>query len=115
MTTITNSERIWLSSQLIKTPDVNWDRFVSIPSLLSKKIIVYGWIKRPDTHEDFLITNINISKRRIDSVMSSSPNKTFERILVGQSIHSIDCERIEWFLNIPNMIRLNVKPQVIIK
>jgi len=87
---------------------VNWDRFVVFEEKDNNKVELYGWIKREDTHEDFIILIYNPEKSKwITSFITSSKKydkKIFE-FLNGKG-KLFKCNRVEDSFKIKNMIKL---------
>lgn len=80
-------------------PEVNWDRW----SGELEDLTVFGWIKREDTHEDYVELSIENGEPISISTSSAKYSAKFcERL---EFTHS-DCKRVENYFNIPNVIRL---------
>lgn len=94
-----------IKKDLLALPFVQWDRFWENEG----GICVFGWIKRPDTHEDYVELRYNRKddQGNFDFEYSTSSAKYSKEIgrLLGFTGH-VDCRRVEWEFNIPNMIKL---------
>ena len=97
-----------MQSDMEKMPFVKWDRF--IVNIKEKKIDLYGWIKRGDTHEDFvLLCYENISGEDWKTSYSTSSKLFDEQIfkaLECEEERPNKCERVEEFFKIENVVRL---------
>jgi hypothetical protein len=83
---------------------VRWDRFV----VGRKSWSFYGWIKRKDAHEDFLILEFSAdSKGKLDIWFLTSSKRydaQIKRILRQKT--GLRCKRVEHYFDIPNAIQL---------
>lgn len=88
-----------IEETLKKFDFVNWDRYFTCNCGLS----VFGWIEREDEYKDFVILDF-IGE---EITFATSSKKYSEKIagLLNQE-HS-DCQRVEDFLDIDNVVKLN--------
>lgn len=82
---------------------VKWDRYVET----SDKVDLFGWIKREDSHEDFvLLTYSKKEGNNWDTCFSTSSKEYSAEIArILQSEHS-DCKRVENDFMVRNCVRL---------
>lgn len=97
-----------MKEDMEKMPFVNWDRFIVFPE--EGKIDLYGWIKREDTHEDFVILTYENEEgnkwKTAYSTSSKKYDKEIFKILECEGEEPNKCERVENFFNIKNCVRL---------
>ena len=95
-----------MKEDMRKLSFVKWDRF--IVNIKDKKIDLYGWIKREDTHEDFVILTYE-SKGEGWTISYSTSSKEFDntifKILQCDGEEPYKCERVEDFFKIKNVIK----------
>ncbi len=85
---------------------ITWDRF--IVDLEEETVDLYGWIKREDKHEDFVVLNykkIESGWTTSFSTSSKKHDKEIFKLLEGKGEPN-RCERVEDFFDIGNMIKL---------
>lgn len=95
--------RNFIENVLKTFPFVEWDRFVD----MSNHVGVYGWIKRPsDNYRDFLVLQIYYKNKKVSWITSSVEfHNQISKIINGE-VTKANCLRIEWFFDIPNMIKI---------
>jgi len=97
-----------MKEDMEKLSFVNWDRF--IVNIKEKKIDLYGWIKREDSHEDFVIITYEqtFSKKWKTSYGTSSKkyDKKIFKLLECEGEEPFVCQRVEDNFNIKNCIKL---------
>ena len=83
---------------------VQWDRYTES----KEHITLFGWIKREDKHEDFVIITYWPDKNDINYSFSwkTSSKKYSEIISRILNTDHVPCKRIEDDFNIPNVIKL---------
>lgn len=88
---------------LQKLDFVKWDRYFG-----KENLIFYGWIKRKDTHEDFVSIEFDNEGNYVTHGTSSSEysKKISEILSAGHS----ECKRVEDFCDIPNVIKMDKIP-----
>lgn len=99
------AEILMIEDDLLKLDFVQWDRFLE----KDNGIVVYGWIKRPDSHEDYVQLNYTGSEGEYELEYTTS-SKLFskeiaKRLNIDIEDHT-DCQRIESTFKIHNMIRI---------
>lgn len=92
---------------LRRFPYVSWDRFVYYKTGSGKRAVsIYGWIKRPDTHEDFLIFDIKEDGSMSYQTSSKAWSLKIYKKLNGDGYGHQNCKRVEHFFPVRNAIRL---------
>jgi hypothetical protein len=100
------AEILMIEDDLLKMPFVQWDRFFETET----GIVVFGWIKRKDTHEDFVLLNYRGADGEYSLEYSTSSaiySKEIAKLLQMEEEEHSDCERIESVFKIHNMIKLS--------
>lgn len=96
-----------MEADMNKLHFINWDRFVFNEE--TKKVDLFGWIKREDTHEDFVLLEYKQHKdgKWTTSFSTSSSERTEEifKLLYCKGEHK-DCQRVESEFRVGNCIRL---------
>ncbi len=94
-----------------RLPFVNWDRFIVYPK--DKKIDLYGWIKRKDTHEDFILLTYeykgDFKWNTSYSTSSKEYDKEIFKLLDCEGEAPSKCQRVEEHFEIVNCIKLEEK------
>lgn len=107
--TIPPQDRTWIAKQLAKPEFVDWDRYVVDKRDGYLMVEVYGWIDRPDSHEDFVWTRFWPSNEYFEYTTSSDEySEDLTRIWFGEDAvdgHN-ECRRVEDAFDIPNMVEL---------
>lgn len=95
--------KIWVQEILSKLNFVNWDRFIFVEE---NYISVFGWIDRKgELIKDFVVLGFDLNKKISYFILTSS-KKYSKRISKIMKTEHFDCERIENFYDIPNMIKV---------
>jgi hypothetical protein len=83
---------------------VRWDRFVT--GLYSWSI--YGWIKRADAHEDFLVLDFSADVNGSLEIWWLTSSKRYDAKIksILDTQGTCRCKRVEHYFDIPNAIRL---------
>ena len=99
-------KKLWIEKTLSDLPFVNWDRFLDLRFEENRVLHVFGWIKREDSYKDFVSLEFDVVNQKVFFIATSS-KKYSKRIaeILGCSDHA-DCQRIEDFFKIENMIKL---------
>jgi len=87
----------WMQNQLQKLDFVEWDRFTEFKDENGQRVTrVFGWIDRPDEHEDFVQLEFLESGREIICLGTSSKrySQKIAEILPGGDEH-VECQRVE--------------------
>lgn len=97
-----------MKQDMLALPFVNWDRFV--PAASGKSLDLYGWIKRKDSHEDFVLieyTNTHQDKWTTKFSTSSAEysDKIHALLEMDEGGHA-DCIRVEDHFQVDNMVKL---------
>jgi len=97
-----------MEEDMKKLSFVNWDRFVVNEE---RKILdLYGWIKREDSHEDFVLLEYKNTKDNLwDTTFSTSSEertKDIFKLLECHGSHN-DCQRVEDKFDINNCIKIH--------
>jgi hypothetical protein len=91
-------------------PLIQWDRYHL--DFWKNTFDVFGWIKREDTHEDFVFLFFKLRwfrKPKLITSVSSSAKHGGDIIRKLEGVdHVIDCQRVEHTFNIKNMIKLSI-------
>lgn len=95
------NKKDWIVSVLTKLTFVYWDRYFEY----SEGISFYGWIDRNDNYKDFVVLDF-IEGQISYSTSSDKYSKKIADILNQE--HS-PCQRVEYFCDIKNMIKLEKK------
>lgn len=94
-----------------KLPFVNWDRF--IVNTKDNKIDLYGWIKRKDKHEDFVILTYEYKGDSVWDAFYSTSSKKYDKeifkLLECGGDEPFECQRVEEFFEIKNVVKLDGK------
>jgi len=97
-----------MKEDMEKIPFVQWDRF--IVNTKDKSIDLYGWIKRGDTHEDFVILTYEYEGENKWNIRYSTSSKKYDKkifeILKCDGEEPFICNRVEEFFKIKNCIKL---------
>lgn len=100
-----------MQDDMEKLKFVTWDRFVVNP--LGNRIELFGWIKRIDSHEDFVVLTYNLCseddvKQNWGMKFCTSSKKYSGQIalLLGCDRNHTDCIRVEDHFTIKNCIRM---------
>lgn len=85
-------------------PYVRWDRLCIAPECLT----VFGWIKRPDAHEDFVTIFVYSNGKETEYMTSSKKYSLdiFKRLNNGSGRGHRNCKRVEHELKVKNPIKL---------
>lgn len=86
---------------LNKFPEVMWDRWSGLPPYQS--VCIFGWIKRPDSHEDYI--ELGFWEGEPDYVSTSSARYSADFAHRLNFTHA-DCQRVEDWFNVPNAVKL---------
>ena len=100
----------WIVEQLESLPFVEWDRF-TVNNFDNGVMLlnVYGWIDRPDDHEDFVLLQVYPKKPDVWGYITSSDEYTEEiyEILFDEEPDGHNpCRRVEHTLDVDNCVRL---------
>jgi len=97
-----------IKEDMEKMPFVQWDRF--IVNIKEGKIDLYGWIKRKDAHEDFVLLCYEDEAENRWKLSYSTSSKKYDKkifkILKCDGGKPNKCERVEDFFKIKNCVRL---------
>jgi len=101
-----------MKSDMEKLDFVTWDRYVVDEG--GKRVRIYGWIKRKDTHEDFALLDYYFkgysekgnSLWDTDFITSSKDYSEKINKDLGFEEEESKCQRVENILDITNMVRL---------
>lgn len=104
--TLPNAE--WIESKLSSLEFVEWDRFTT-GEWNGLCVSVYGWIDRPDDHEDFVLVIFWPEEEELYFTTSAADYSTeIYQHLVGVNPGEHDrCHRVEDAFDIPNSIGLD--------
>ncbi len=82
---------------------VKWDRYYGE----SNHYTFFGWIDREDSYKDFLVLNIELDKIRKNILISfsTSSKKHSKRIAKILRCGHLNCNRIEYFCDLDNVIK----------
>ena len=79
---------------------------------------MYGWIKRKDTHEDFVILTYECVGENRWKTFYSTSSKKFDKeifkLLECEGKEPYKCERVEDYFNILNVIKLEGQKGIVI-
>lgn len=107
--TIPPDARDWIATQLARTEFVDWDRFIAFTRNDTFMVEVYGWIDRPDSHEDFVWTQFYPDSETMEYTTSSDEySEELTRIWFGEDAvegHN-SCRRVEDTFEIENVVNL---------
>ena len=93
-----------MEEDMKKLPFVNWDRFI----LKKRSVELFGWIKREDTHEDFVFIEYQLKDDvwyMSFSTSSAEKTKEIHKLLECEGGHK-DCQRVENNFDVENCVRL---------
>ena len=97
--------KLRLKSWLHRFPFVKWDRFIDLGYAYS----IYGWIEREDSYKDFLVLEFSKKEQKIIHWISSSviyDNKITSILGNRNNLDNVECERVEKYIDLPNVIKL---------
>ena len=98
-----------MKEDMLSLPFVRWDRF--IVNFTERSIDVYGWIKREDSHEDFVILTYEEQRDKVWTMRYSTSSAQYDKEIFKSLKCEGDapnkCERVEDLLDIPNVIRIH--------
>ncbi|HEA65079.1 MAG TPA: hypothetical protein ENI02_02945 [Candidatus Aminicenantes bacterium] len=96
-----SSKKQLLERVLKKLDFVNWDRYFGVGNDLT----FFGWIDRKDGYKDFVVIDF-IGKEISFATSSKEYSKKIADLL---NVEHSDCERVEYFCDLPNVIKLKEK------
>jgi phage anti-repressor protein len=103
----------WIQSTLDQLDFVEWDRFIEFKNDDGNRITrVFGWIDRPDEHEDFVHLEFVEAGKSVLFLGTSSKMYTqkINEILYGESNTYLECHRVEnRFSTLENKIQIETK------
>jgi len=102
-----------ITDALSRLDMVEWDRYVEghDPNTIGEYVNVYGWIDRPDSHEDFVLLRFmpDYSPTLIAFTTSSDEytEEIHERIYGEAADGHVACQRVEDAFDVPNVVELD--------
>ena len=88
-----------IKTDIEKLPFVMWDRLTQSGALIT----IFGWIDREDFYKDFVC----LQYHGIEFKVTTSSKKYSEEISKLLECSHSDCERVETYFKIPNVIKIN--------
>jgi hypothetical protein len=103
----------WIHSTLNQLGFVEWDRLGEFRNEDGNRVTrVFGWIDRPDRHEDFVHLEFAEAGKSVLFLGTSSKmySQKINEILYGESSSHIECQRVEnRFSKLENKIQIETK------
>jgi hypothetical protein len=103
----------WIHSTLNQIDFVEWDRLTEFRNNDGNRVTrVFGWIDRPDRHEDFVHLEFAEAGKSVLFLGTSSKmySQKINEIIHGESAEHTDCQRVEnRFHNLENKIEIQDK------
>ncbi len=102
--------RDWMEQKLRSVEFVDFDRFTVGDWAGEQYVNVYGWIERPDDHEDFVLIIFWPEREELYFTTSSAEHsEEVQKCLFGTTEGHNECHRVEDSFNVSNAIELEAQ------